>query len=204
MRTAHDWNDILVACQVRPVTAAIWSEVFADTIHDDTFSRDDDDLQYFLGQILHESQMLERMQENLDYAHAERIQAVWPTRFPTLTDARFYVHNPEALANKVYGGRGGNSAPGDGWLYRARGFPGITFKDGYAHLGDLIGQDLVGVPDLLLEKHYALEAGIHWWEDRIPDSFLGDTVRVSKRVNGGVIGLADRQRITDLAGKALA
>ena len=201
---AADWLIILGACGVRLDTARDWSTVFADTIHADTFSQGAQDLQYFLGQILHESELLERLEENLNYEHPERIMAVWPTRFPTLTDARFYVNNPEALANKVYGGRMGNVKPGDGWRYRGRGFPGITGLDGYRALSDLVGQDFVDLPELLVQPHFALEAGIHWWENRIPDSFLGDTVKVTRRVNGGLIGLAARESITNLAGKALA
>ena len=202
MRTAHDWNDILVACQVRPTTAAIWSTVFADTIHADTFSAGDSDIEYFLGQILHESQLLEKLEENMDYS-APRLMQVWPNRFPTLSDALIYAHSPEALANKVYGGRMGNMSAGDGWLYRARSPIGVTGKDAYAALGDLCGQDFVGLPDLLLQPHFGLEACIHWWENRIPDSMLGDTVQVTRRVNGGDIGLSDRERLTDEAIKAM-
>lgn len=202
MRTASDWNSILIQCQVKPATAAAWSSVFADTIHPDTFSKGDEDIQYFLGQILHESALLEKLEENLNYS-AERLMAVWPHRFPKLADALPFAHNPEALANWVYGGRMGNDQPGDGWLYRGRSPIGVTGKDAYIRLGALCGQDFVSVPDLLCQPHYSLEACIHWWEDRIPDSMLGDTVKVSRRVNGGDIGLTEREKLTDEAGRAL-
>jgi putative chitinase len=60
------------------------------------------------------------------------------------------------------------------------------------------------MPELLEQPRYALEACVLWWEDRIPDTMLGDVEKVTKRVNGGLIGLSDRQRLTTLAGEALA
>lgn len=203
MRTAHDWYDILVRCQVKPTIAALWSEVFADTVKPGTFSQGDAELDDFLGQILHESHHLQALTENMNYS-AERLCQIWPTRFPTLADARPYARNPEALANRVYGGRMGNTEPGDGWRYRARTPVGLTGKANYAFVGDLVGQDLVGMPELLEQPHFALEACIAWWEDRIPDSMLGDPEKVTRRVNGGLIGLADREQLTALAGEALA
>ena len=203
MKTAHDWYDILVRCQVKPTVAAVWSEVFADVVKPGSFSKGDAEIDDFLGQVLHESAGLTRFNENLNYS-AERLCAVWPRRFPTLDDARPYARNPEALANRVYGGRMGNTEPGDGWRYRGRGPIQLTGKDNYRAVGDLMGQDLVSLPELMEQPRYALEAAIAWWEDRIPDSMLGDTEKVSRRVNGGLIGLADRIELTHAAGAALA
>ena len=203
LRDENEWRVVLLVLGCSQATVDAWAPVFASTIKEDTFSAGDGDLAPFLGQTLVETQMLTKMQENMDYS-AERMMAVWPGRFPDLASAMPYQHSPEALANRVYGGRGGNNMMGDGWLYRGRGIPGITFHDGYAALGDLMGQDLLVTPDLLLEPIYALEGGIHWWEKRIPDSVLGDTVRVSRLVEGGTVGLAERERLTDLAVKALA
>jgi putative chitinase len=202
-RTARDWYDILIKCEVKPTVAAIWSEVFADVVTDASFSQGDAELDDFLGQILHESAHLSAFSENMNYS-AERLCQVWPSRFPTLDDARPYAHNPEALANRVYGGRMGNTEPGDGWKYRARTPIGLTGRDNYARIGDLMGQDLVNMPELAEQPRFALEICIRWWEDRIPDSFLGDPEKVTKRVNGGLIGLSDRQHLTELAIKALA
>lgn len=202
MRTARQWYEILVACQVRPIVAAQWSEVFADTVRPGTFSDGDDDLRAFLGQILHESAGLTHLSENLNYT-AERLTVVWPWRFPTLADARPYANNPEALANRVYGGRMGNTQPGDGWRYRGRSPLQITGLQNYAFVGDLMGQDLIGLPELLEQPRYALEACIAWWENKIPDDVLGDPEKTTRIVNGGVIGLADRVHLTELAGAAL-
>lgn len=203
MKTAHDWYDILIRCQVKPTVAAVWSEVFADVVKPDSFSQGDAEIDDFLGQVLHESAGLTKFSENLNYS-AERLCKVWPSRFHTIADARPYERNPEALANKVYGGRMGNTDPGDGWRYRGRGPIQLTGKDNYRAVGDLMGQDLVGLPGLLEQPRYALEAAIAWWEDRIPDSMLGDTEKVSRRVNGGLIGLADRVALTESARGALA
>lgn len=203
MKTAHDWYDILIRCQVKPTVAVVWSEVFADVVKPDSFSQGDAEIDDFLGQVLHESAGLTQFSENLNYS-AERLCKVWPSRFHTIADARPYERNPEALANKVYGGRMGNTEPGDGWRYHGRGPIQLTGKDNYRAVGDLMGQDLVGLPELLEQPRYALEAAIAWWEDRIPDSMLGDTEKVSRRVNGGLIGLADREHLTGLAQGALA
>lgn len=201
-RNTETWLGILLRCQVNPQVAMAWAPVFDRVVKEGTFSAGDTELDDFLGQILHESQGLTRLTENMNYS-AERLCVVWPKRFPTLADARPYARNPEALANKVYGGRMGNTEPGDGWKYRARGPLGITFKNNYALLGKLMGLDLVGNPDLLADPDIALRACILWWEDAIPDSMLGDVEKVSKRVNGGLIGLADREHLTDLAREAL-
>lgn len=202
-RTAAEWNRILIQCRVKPTIAAAWSVVFADTIKAGSFNQGDLEVDDFLGQILHESHGLSQCCENLNYS-PERLCQVWPTRFRTLADARPYARNPEALANKVYGGRMGNVEPGDGWRFRGRAPIQITGRDNYAMVGDLMGQDLTVMPELLEQPRFALEACILWWEDRIPDSMLGDPERVTKRVNGGLIGLADREQLTALAGEALS
>lgn len=202
-RTAIQWDFILIQCEVKPTVAAIWSEVFADVITDTSFNQGDLELDDFLGQILHESAMLTSFAENLSYS-AERLCAVWPKRFPTLDAARPYARNPEALANRVYGGRLGNTQPGDGWRYRGRAPIQITGRANYARVGALMGVDLVNHPELLEQPRIALQACVRWWEDAITDDLLGDPEKVTKRVNGGLIGLADREHLTELAGEAVA
>ena len=203
MRSAAEWNGLLVGCGVKPFTAAKWSIVFADTVKPGSFSQGDSELDDFLGQVLHESGGLEHLEEGLNYS-ASRLMQVWPSRFPTAASAQPYAYNPEALANKVYGGRMGNDTEGDGWLYRGRAPIQITGHDNYAKVGDLMGQDLLGLPHLLSQPRFALEACIAWWEDRIPDRMLGDVEKITQRVNGGLHGLAQREDLTYRAGKALA
>lgn len=104
----------------------------------------------------------------------------------------------------MYGRRLGNTAPGDGWKYRGRGLIQVTGKDNYKAVGDALGIDLVNNPDTLVRPEWALKSSIAWWEGNIPDAIMGDTVRVSKRVNGGTIGLDHRIALTDKAGDALS
>lgn len=200
---AHAWYGLLVACQVKPIVAAEWGQVFAEVVKPSSFSQGQDEIDDFLGQVLHESAGLTRMVENLNYS-AQRLMAVWPSRFPTLASAAPCAHNPERLANRVYGGRLGNTEPGDGWRYRGRAPIQITGKANYARVGDLMGQDLVGIPYLLEQPRFALEATIAWWEDRIPDSMLGDPEKVRQRVNGSLRGLAEVEHYAELARSSFA
>lgn len=190
-----DWEFILARGHVKPAVIQVWAPVFHEVITARSFSKGRAEIDDFLGQVLHESMGLTKMEENLNYS-AHRLTKVWPSRFPNIAAASPYAGNPEKLANKVYGGRMGNKAPGDGWLFRGRGPIGLTGLANYAFVGDLIGQDLVGIPDLMTQPRYALEATVAWWEDRIPDSMLGDPEKVTNRVNGGLIGLAEREELT--------
>lgn len=201
--TEAEWRDVLLHCGVKAVTAVPWARVFSDVVTDTSFSKGVHEIDDFLGQVLHESAGLTQFEENLNYS-AERLVQIWPKRFPTLADARPYARNPEALANRVYGGRMGNVELGDGWRFRGRGPIQLTGRDNYAFVGDLIGQDLTVMPELMAQPRYALEATIAWWEKKIPDSVIGDPEKVSMRVNGGLIGLADREHLTSLAQGALA
>lgn len=199
-----DWLAILQRCGVRPATAARWAPVFTAEIGDGLrFSAGESELDDFLGQILHESGMLERVEENLSYS-AERLMSVWPSRFPTLEAAAPYARNPALLADKVYGGRMGNTQQaGDGWRYRGRGLMQITGRENYRRTGAALGVDLEGDPDQLAQPKMALRASIAWWERNIPDAVMGDLVNVTRRVNGGTNGIQHRADVTRLAAQAL-
>lgn len=202
MLTDADWLRTLTACGVRASTAAEWAGPFAEIVTADRFSQGRAEMDDFLGQILHESWHLTRLSENLSYS-AERLMEVWQRRFPTLAHARPYARNPELLANYVYADRLGNIEPGDGWRFRGRSPIQITGRANYALVGGLVGQDLTWMPELLEQPRFALEACIAWWEDRIPDSMLGDPERITRRVNGGLIGLAEREHLMAQANAAL-
>lgn len=202
-RIAPEWNEILLRLNVKPHTAAIWSEVFAACIGPTTFSRGDDDLRPFVAQVLHESAMLERLQENLSYS-AERLMQVWPKRFPSPEIAKRYERNPEALANFVYGGRLGNRDPGDGWRYRGRGLIMVTGRANYALIEQITGLRVLANPDLLAQSLPALQASIAWWERGVRDHILHDVEQVTLAVNGGLVGLPHRRELTEAAGQALA
>ena len=201
--TQFDWPTILTRCGVRAATASQWAPVFAAEIGPETFSMGAAELDDFLGQVLHESGMLERLVENLNYS-PERLMAVWPSRFPTLASAQPFARNPAKLAEKVYGGRMGNDEPGAGARYIGRGLLQVTGRDNYRAVGKALGLDLLKYPDLLAEPRVALLASIAWWEARIPDAVMGDIKRVTKLVNGGTHGLDDRTALAAKARGALA
>lgn len=202
MFEASQWFDLLTACRVDTATAATWAPVCARTIRPHTFSAGPRDLLDFLPTITHESAGLRRLVENMNYS-AERIRELGATYGPNsrwgraARQAADLANNPEALAEVVYGGRLGNDQPGDGWRYIGRSPIHITGKDGYRYVGELTGQDYVGIPHLLAQPHFALEACIAWWEGRIPDNLLGDVPAVRRRVQGGTLGLEDVQRRRD-------
>lgn len=190
-----DWTRILAAAGVKPATAANWRDAFARIVTPDRFSLGAKEMDDWLGQILHESAMLERVEERLSYS-AQRLMTVWPKRFPTLASAQALAYKPEALANFVYGGRNGNTKPGDGWRYRGRGPVMVTFLGNYLALGKKMGLPLADDPDLLLQPEIGLQAAIVWWEGSVPDAFVNDPVRVRKAVNGGTVGLDETKRLT--------
>jgi putative chitinase len=202
-RIAPEWNDVLLQCGVKPRTAAIWSEIFAAVIGKETFSAGDSEMDDFLGQVLHESAMLERLEENLSYS-PERLTQVWPSRFPTVEAAQPYARNPEALANNVYRNRLGNNERGDGWRYKGRGLIQCTGKSNYAAVARLTGIDCLNNPELLAQPMQALQSAVAWWEEKIPDEVMGHITKVTRVVNGGQHGLAHRDQLTQLAGDALA
>jgi putative chitinase len=104
---------------------------------------------YALATALGETRMDYTKTENMNYS-AERIRQVWPRRFPTLAAAQPFARNPEGLANHVYGGRLGNTQPGDGWRFRGHGLVQVTGRDNFEKVGRLLRLDLVRNPSLLL------------------------------------------------------
>ena len=149
----------------------------------------------FIGQCMHESNNFKTLTENLNYS-ARALMATWPSRFPNEEIANQYARQPEKIANKVYGGRMGNGSEetGDGWRYRGRGLKQLTGKDNYERCGSGLGVDLVGNPDLLLDPKYAaLSAGWFWSKHGLNDlADKGDFQTMTRRINGGLIGLDAR------------
>lgn len=113
----------------------------------------------FLSTALEETGGFNAVAENLNYS-AERAHEVWPSRFASAANAEPFAHNPEALANIVYGGRLGNTLPGSGWKYRGRGLIQITGYDNYARLQKITGLPLVSQPDLLTNSQELLECSV--------------------------------------------
>jgi putative chitinase len=148
----------------------------------------------FIGQTMHESGAYKFLRENLNYS-AKALMNTWPSRFPDMDTAEKYERNPEKIANKVYGGRMGNTEEGDGAKYIGRGLIQLTGKENYKNCSDAIGVDLVANPDLLSDPQYAaLSAGWFWNKRNLnASSDLMDIVGMTKKINGGVIGLEDRK-----------
>jgi putative chitinase len=148
----------------------------------------------FIGQCSVESGNFTKLKENLNYS-AQRLTQVWPSRFPTIESAEPYAHNPEKLAGKVYNGRLGNSSEEEAAKYLGRGLIQLTGKENYGNCGSGIGVDLLSDPDLLGTPEYAaLSAGWFWNKkglNSLADS--GDIETMTKRINGGLIGLDDRK-----------
>ena len=159
----------------------------------------------FLGQCGHESNGFTALVENLNYK-AESLCKVWPKRFPSLEAAQPYHRNPEAIANKVYADRMGNGDEdsGEGFAYRGRGLIQLTGKLNYQACGDALGVDLVSDPDLVSTPMYAALSAGWFWSTHHLNNIASDIVAVTKKINGGTIGLDDRVARTERALSALA
>ncbi len=159
---------------------------------------------HLLGQCAHESTGFTRTVENLNYTTAERIRAVFgKRRFPSLVDAQEYVRQPRLLANKVYGGRMGNTRPDDGWRYRGHGWLQLTGRDNHRRFGASIGMDLDAKPELASEPEVAWKIAANYLATRsragktaLEWADLDNVEMVTRIVNGGLNGLADRRTRT--------
>jgi len=155
-------------------------------------------LAHFLAQCGHESGGFKVVNENLNYS-AKGLMGIFKKYFPTEALAKQYERKPELIAAKVYGGRMGNGpeTTKEGYKFRGRGYIQLTGKDNYVAFGKAINEDLAANPDKVATHYPLLSAawfftknGLH----KIADEGASDTVvtKVTKRVNGGTIGLPDR------------
>ena len=153
----------------------------------------------FLAQVSHESGDFTITTENLNYS-SNGLLATFKKYFPTVEVANQYARKPEAIANKVYAGRMGNGdeKSGDGWKYRGRGVLQITGKDNYtsASMALFGNSSLLQNPDqLATDKELSIRAALWFW-DRAKLSPMADQLNmlaITKAINGGTIGLDDRQ-----------
>jgi putative chitinase len=153
---------------------------------------------HFLAQCGHESGGFRLTQENLNYS-AKGLNGIFRKYFPTEASAASYARNPQKIANKVYGNRMGNGpeSSGEGFKFRGRGYIQLTGKENYTAFGKSIGVDIPSNPDSVAST-YALASAAWFFSKnglhRIADEGASDAVvtRITKRVNGGTIGLADR------------
>jgi putative chitinase len=156
----------------------------------------------FAAQLAHESGQLQRWTENLNYRW-ERLRQVFPKYFTSDAQAQAFDRKPERIANRVYASRLGNGpeASGDGWRYRGRGPIQLTGRDNYRACGSAIGVDLVEDPDLLATPGPGCLAAAWFWArnglNALADA--GDFVTITRRINGGLNGLAERRAFWEQA-----
>lgn len=156
----------------------------------------------FIAQASHESGHFRLLEENLNYK-AETLMRLWPRRFPSLEEANKYARQPQLIANHIYCNRMGNrdEASGDGFRFRGGGLFQLTGHDNFWHCGQALGFDLVMQPELVRQpKIAALSAGWFWNTHGCNQlAEAKDDVGLTKKINGGTIGLDDRIKQTQLA-----
>ena len=152
----------------------------------------------FVAQCAHESGGFRALKENLNYK-AVTLRKIFPKYFPNDAIANQYASLPnkqEAIANRVYGGRMGNGdeASGDGFRYCGRGLIQLTGKQNYQNFADSIETPVEDVPEFLATFEGAVQSACWFWESNNLNQWAdkGDILTLTKRINGGTIGLEDR------------
>lgn len=154
-------------------------------------------LAHFLAQAAHESGNFKVVFENLNYS-ADGLIKIFPKYFPNKLNES-YARQPQKIASRVYASRmgNGNEASEDGWKYRGRGYIQLTGKNNYANFDKFVDDDILGNPDLVANKYPLLSAA--WFWDSVKLNAVADkgfddatVTNVTKKVNGGTIGLPDR------------
>jgi putative chitinase len=156
----------------------------------------------FIGQCMHESGGFRLTKENLNYSAAS-LMKTWPSRFPDMDTAEKYEHNPIKIASKVYMGRMGNTTPEEAGMYIGRGLIQLTGKDNYKAASDALGVDLLANPQLVEEPRYAALTAGWFWNKKGLNALVDDIETMTKRINGGLIGLDDRKAKINMALNAL-
>lgn len=184
-------ENYLVACGVNPIVAARRAAGFVASAS--RFSiKSRRAVAAYTGQVLHESNMLSKMVEDLSYS-AQRLRVVWPHRFPDDIAANHYAHAPELLANYVYGApdnKLGNTEPGDGWAYRGSGDIQTTGRANFTALAHGTGGDYIANPDLVrtVPADASLAGGWFWFSHHLSELIesTGDIDQVSLTINPGL------------------
>lgn len=155
-------------------------------------------LAHFLAQCGHESGGFKATQENLNYS-ADGLRKIFGKYFPDDATANAYARQPQKIAARIYGGRMGNGdeASGEGWKYHGRGYIQLTGKDNYAAFSKAAGADCVNDPDSVATT-YALLSAAWFWQSRSLNASsdkgadIAVVTEITKKVNGGTLGLDDR------------
>lgn len=160
-----------------------------------------DRISAFIAQCSHESGGFSTLEENLMYSAAGLIK-VFPKYFPSPEVAKLYAKQPEKIANRVYANRMGNGSEksGDGYKYRGRGLIQLTGKANYQYFADSIGLSIDDAILYLNTFEGCVQSAADFWERNKLNQFAdtGDFVTLTKRINGGTIGLNERQEQLEL------
>ena len=156
-------------------------------------------LAHFLSQCSHESGGFTATKENLNYS-AERLLLIFPKYFKTLAEATPYHRNPAKIANKVYANRMGNGdeKSGDGFKFSGKGAIQLTGKDNYTAFDKFVPEDILTNPDLVATKYVMLSAAWFWNVNKlnaIADTGISAVSPLTRKINGGFIGLPHRQEL---------
>jgi putative chitinase len=151
----------------------------------------------FIAQCAHESGGFKALKENLNY-QAASLCRVWPRLFPTMEIANQYAHKPEMIANRAYGNRMGNGdeASGDGYRYCGRGLIQLTGKDNYTAFAESIETPIEELPEYLSTFEGAVQSAAYFWSENNLNQYAdsGDILTMTKRINGGTLGIEDRKK----------
>ena len=184
------------ACVGNPPNAEHWYEALCDVLPDydiNTVPR----VAAFLAQTAHESGGYRAIKENLNYK-AESLCRVWPRYFPDLATAQHYAQQPERIANRAYANRMGNGPEesGDGWKFCGRGLIQLTGKDNYSRYAQATEQSLDEASEHLTTFEGCVQSAAWFWEANNLNQYAdnGDILTMTKRINGGTLGLEDRQK----------
>ena len=172
-----------------------WYEALCEILPDydiDTVPR----VAAFLAQTAHESGGYRAIKENLNYK-AESLMRVWPRYFPTMEIAKAYEKKPEMIANRAYANRMGNGDEhsGDGWKFCGRGLIQLTGKSNYQRYAESLEISLDEASEHLTTFEGCVQSAAWFWEANNLNQYAdsGDILTMTKRINGGTLGLADRQ-----------
>ena len=149
----------------------------------------------FMAQCGHESANFKFLKENLKY-RAASLTKVWPKYFPNMDIANQYAGNEEKIANRAYANRMGNGPEesGDGWRFCGRGLIQLTGRNNYQNFADSIETDINDIPAYLATFEGAVQSACWFWETNKLNQWAdkGDMLTLTKRINGGTLGLDDR------------
>ena len=190
MLTLHQLEEILPGNQ----NIAEWHQALCDILPDyeiNTTHR----IAAFLAQCAHESNNFKAIKENLNYRPASLLK-VFPKYFKTAQQAEQYAHNQEMIANRVYADRmgNGNEESGDGFKYCGRGLIQLTGHDNYQAFADSMEGSIDELPEYLATFEGAVQSACWFWETNNLNVLADaqDILALTKRINGGTIGLEDR------------